>query len=426
MALRNHDRVHLPRWYKAKNKETEAIRLCFQRNYDKFRKGLIHNIKVLNSTLYSKFLINDDTKMKDDIDFTLTVISNRLQNDDVAMPTFVGFCEAVYSISNCKHLIKGILSPGMRFTLGLIKEPLVLSASSDEELLEEAPENDIGGMASGTSMSDTEKLKEEEREKIYWQRLACEKTTENIQINKQLKEALVSLQSKDNTVKDLRDEVKCIKAKLVFRTQRMKKAEHKGEAARLAEQNAHQAERVSLKNSRQAVKARQEYEKAHQACEEVRQRYEEALETEEKNDKEESEADELDTRQTPQQGLSPTQTALSLQEIRQRQIVRQALLPPQTPRLKHTVQELSQQMLQGLRQRQALQGLRQRQALQEQRQIQALQEQRQIQTLQEQRQRQTLQELRQRQTLHGLSQRQTLPLQGLSIGQAVLRFGYCE
>ena len=52
MALRNHDRVHLPRWYKAKNKETEAIGLYFQRNYDKFRKGLIHNIKVLKVAGY--------------------------------------------------------------------------------------------------------------------------------------------------------------------------------------------------------------------------------------------------------------------------------------------------------------------------------------------------------------------------------------
>ena len=103
--------------------------------------------------MYSKFLINDDTKMKDDIDLTLMVISSRLQNDDVAMPTFVGFCGAVYSISNCKHLVKGILSPGMR-----------------EELLEEAPdqnENSIGGMASSNSMSDKEKLEELQREKIF-------------------------------------------------------------------------------------------------------------------------------------------------------------------------------------------------------------------------------------------------------------------
>ena len=266
MAVQYYDyvaplRTHacLPRRHKGKDKETKAIRQFFQTNYDNFRKELFHEIKVLNSRLYSKCLITDTTKMKEDIDSTLTVISSRLQNDDVAMSTFVGFCEAVYSISNCKHLLKSILSPGMRFKLGLTKELLALSASSDEELLEEAPdqnENSIGGMASSNSMSDTEKLEELQREKDFWQRLAYEKTSENIQINKQLKEALGSLQSKDNTVKDLRKEVQCLKAKLVFRTQRMKRV---GNKPRLAEQNTRQAERVSLKKIRFPVKARWEY-----------------------------------------------------------------------------------------------------------------------------------------------------------------------
>ena len=273
--------LRLPRRYK---EETAEIRLFFQTNYDKFWTGLIHDIEGLNSILYSKFLITDDTKMKCDIDLTLSVISSRLQNEDEVRSTFVGFCEAVNSIS--KHLLKGI--PGMCFKL---EESLALSASDDEELLEahDQNENGIGGMASSNSMSDTVELEELQREKDFWQRLAYEKTSENIQINKQLKEALGSLQSKDNTVKDLRKEVQ---RQLVFCTQRMKQAENKMEAARQAEQNAHQAERVSLKKSRQAAKARREYEEARQACEEVRQKYEEALEAEEETDEEESVADE--------------------------------------------------------------------------------------------------------------------------------------
>ena len=309
LAMAVHDRV-APRRYKAmcKVKDTEAIRLVFRKNYYKFRNELLHDITVLNSILYSKNLITDGIKKKDNIDSTLSVIDSRLQNEDVTKSTFVGFCEAVCFIS--KHLVKGILlSSGKCFTLSFTRElALLWSTSNDEELLEEEPdqnENGIGIMPSSTSMHDMEEL----RENNAWIRLAYEKTSENIQINKQLKKAL-------SFVQDLRKEVQHLKAKLVFCTQRMKQAEKRMEAARQAEQNARQAERVSLKKSRQAAKACREYKEACQACEEARRKYEEAFEIEEETN-EESEADSASlSSSSDESDIRPT---MSLQELWPRQ-----------------------------------------------------------------------------------------------------------
>ena len=76
----------------------EAMKTVFQKKFDKLRTELKPDIRALNSKLRSKVLITNEVWSKFDIDETLSAVSGRLQNEDMTVSTFNGFCDAVSEV----------------------------------------------------------------------------------------------------------------------------------------------------------------------------------------------------------------------------------------------------------------------------------------------------------------------------------------
>ena len=258
--------------------------------------------------------------MKVDIDTMLSAIRVRLDNADVAENTFTGFCDAVADISSKKHLKQMLLKslreelkeeavyatpsiPEQFYRNATTNLPDVPSRSaqprptwqeksdsaltSSEFIDEEFPprqETDesngrhiIVRTASGTipelaphgqnlerrvhELED--RIKQLKREKQESQRLSRDKISDVKETNRQLEDALGSLQLKDEEAEDLRQQLDCLRQKLSFCEQKVKEKEEQNKEMRV--QILELAEKYKQMVQQSEEKLIKMEEKVHQA-----------------------------------------------------------------------------------------------------------------------------------------------------------------
>ena len=289
---------------------------AFQANFDKLRGELQHEIKALNSKLYSRGLISSEVRMEFNIDTTLSAISSRLEN--LTCQTFTGFIAAVSEIPSKMHLktmlerqasessfvphraaitgdtptasvLPSVLpsfkqaGTAWQDKLEMSRDSTLSTTSSCEKLHsvswrqvideENIPGHTVVHTESGTMpvlinvsveyVRELEKQvfeleKQLKRGKNFSRKRVLDKTSDVSKANAQLEEALNLLQSKDDEADDLRQTLNCLRKRIKTLEATMETKQEKAhqDKVRQAKEKIFQAEKKHVRQKKGLVRQR--------------------------------------------------------------------------------------------------------------------------------------------------------------------------